>query len=122
MNWIWVAIGGAIGTSLRYAVSVVSKSLWPGSTRLVFPWATLIINIVGSYLIGRVMAHHQAGTLTEGQRLLLTTGVLGGFTTFSAFSLESITMLGQHRLSAAILYVLLSISLGLLACYVGQQS
>jgi fluoride exporter len=102
-----VALGGAVGSVLRYAVSVQGV-LWFG---LHFPWGTLAVNVVGSAAIGALGAL----PLPQEARLLLITGLLGGFTTFSAFSLE--TELLWHRAPLmALLYVGSSLTLGLAAC------
>jgi CrcB protein len=102
-----VALGGAVGSVLRYLVSVQSV-LWFG---LHFPWGTLAVNVIGSAAIGVLGAL----PLPQEARLLLITGLLGGFTTFSAFSLE--TELLWHRAPwTAVLYVAASLVLGLTAC------
>jgi fluoride exporter len=102
-----VALGGALGSVLRYAVSVQGV-LWFG---LHFPWGTLAVNVIGSAGIGALGAL----PLPQEARLLLITGLLGGFTTFSALSLE--TQLLWHRSPPlALLYVGLSLALGLAAC------
>src|SRR5690606_20926457 len=105
-----VALGGAIGASLRYLVSVTTMRLiGPG-----FPWATLTVNVVGSFLMGVLV-----GVLSQkgGMRLapFLMTGVLGGFTTFSAFSLDVLTLFERGAMMQAALYALASVGLSLLA-------
>jgi CrcB protein len=99
-----VALGGAAGSALRHLVSVAAlAALGPA-----FPWGTLAVNILGSAAIGVA-----AGAGLEGPaRLLLVTGFLGGFTTFSAFSLETGLLLERHPALAA-LYVAASVLLGL---------
>jgi CrcB protein len=101
-----VAAGVALGSVARYLASVAAlAALGPA-----FPWGTLAVNVVGSAAIGIV-----AGVGIEGQgRLLLVTGFLGGFTTFSAFSLEAGTMLERSPPLAA-LYVVASVGLGIMA-------
>lgn len=101
-----VALGGAIGSVARHLVSVAAfATLGPA-----FPWGTLAVNILGSAAIGVA-----AGMGIEGQhRLLLVTGVLGGFTTFSAFSLET-GALYERSPPLAVLYVVASVTLGLAA-------
>lgn len=101
-----VAAGGALGSVLRYLVSLGSLALLgPG-----FPWGTLAVNVVGSALIGAAAA---AG-LEGPARLLVVTGILGGFTTFSAFSLET-GVLFERSPALAALYVAASVGLGLCA-------
>lgn len=101
-----VAAGGAAGSVLRHLVALALPAAAGG-----FPWATLAVNLAGSAAIGAAAALCVQGDL----RLLLVTGLLGGFTTFSAFSLEAVTLLGRHPALAA-LYVLASLVLGL-ACF-----
>ncbi len=105
-----VAVGGAVGSVLRYLTSVAALE-WLGAA---FPWGTLAVNAIGSLVIGAM-----AGADVEGSaRLLLVTGVLGGFTTFSAFSLEA-TMLWERAPALSIAYVAASIILGGLFCLGG---
>ena len=107
---IMVAIGGAAGSVLRYLTSVLALA-WLGPA---FPWGTLAVNAIGSFIIGAL-----AGADVEGgARLLLVTGFLGGFTTFSAFSLEA-TMLWDRAPGLSIAYVAASIILGGALCLAG---
>jgi len=100
-----VALGGALGSVLRYLLSLaLNGTTFPWA----FPWGTLAVNILGSAAIGAL-----AG-LEGGPRLLLVTGLLGGFTTFSAFSLET-GLLFERSPPLAALYVALSVTLGLAA-------
>ncbi len=95
-----VAAGGAAGSLLRHLVSLALAPAGSG-----FPWATLLVNVLGSAAIG-------AAAGLEGQaRLLVVTGFLGGFTTFSAFSLEAVTLFGRSP-ALAVLYSGLSLGLG----------
>ena len=109
-----VALGGALGASARYLASVATMRLvGPG-----FPWATLAVNIAGSALMGAlvvVLAQRDATRLAP----FLVTGVLGGFTTFSAFSLEAFTLYERGQIVAAAAYVGLSVVLSLLGLALG---
>lgn len=110
-----VAAGGATGSVLRYLVSVASVE-WFGTG---FPWGTLAVNVIGSAAIGVCGALGVSGEW----RLLLVTGLLGGFTTFSAFSLET-GLLWERHPGLAALYVGASLTLGLAAfalCYFGLR-
>ncbi len=101
-----VALGGAAGSVLRYLVSVAALAVLGPA----FPWGTLAVNILGSAAIGVAAASGIEGH----QRLLLVTGFLGGFTTFSAFSLEAVTLHERSPL-LAVVYVAASVGLGLAA-------
>jgi len=113
-----VALGGGIGALLRYQLGRLMTS-WLGTQAIsVFPWATLAVNALGSVLMGLLagwLARHGPG-MNEGgdqMRLLLGVGLLGGFTTFSAFSLELTMLLQRGQVMIALLYVMLSVSLGI---------
>ncbi|MBT2134584.1 fluoride efflux transporter CrcB [Croceibacterium sp. LX-88] len=115
-----VALGGAIGSVLRYQVGR-GVTHWLGvQTVTAFPWATLIINVVGSMAMGLLagwLARH--GESGEPMRLLLGVGVLGGFTTFSAFSLEMMVLVERGQAGSAFAYAAISVLAGLTALYVG---
>lgn len=112
MNYLLVAVGGALGALSRYQIS----SWW--ATYLQAPgWGgTLCVNAVGGFLIGLFMAlSHQYGVGWGGWSLLLITGFCGGFTTFSTFSYELFRLLTEGSYLTALLYVTLSVLLALLA-------
>jgi CrcB protein len=108
-----VGAGSFFGGMARYYLSGIGSHILPA---LRFPFGTFCVNILGCLLIGVA-----AGFFGEQQvvRLLLITGVLGGFTTFSAFGLESVTLLQEGRLSIAMVYILLSVIVCLLAVWGG---
>ena len=113
--YLLVAIGGAIGSVLRYGTGVAVGSVW----RDPFPLGTLLINIVGSLVMG-LFVGLMARTLPAWQndaRLFFAVGVLGGFTTFSSFSLDAITMIERGDLWPAIIYVVVSVIGGLFALW-----
>lgn len=116
--FILACVGGALGAGGRYLVSVgVVRWLGVAAT---FPWATLIVNIVGSFLMGvliEALALRFAGS--PELRTFLATGVLGGFTTFSAFSMDVASLVGRKEQSLAVLYIAGSVGLSILALYVG---
>ena len=91
-GFLLVAAGGAVGASARYAATLLMR---PGSGT--FPWYTLGVNVVGSFLLGLLMALLPEGDAGERLRLLLGVGVLGGFTTFSAFSVDALTLAQQQE-------------------------
>ena len=109
-----VAFGGALGACGRYAVSLLP---WTGR----FPLATLLTNLLGALLIGFVAGLSGQGRLTKQWTLFWKTGVCGGFTTFSTFSLESMALLEKRRFGAAGLYMILSAALCLAGVALGQR-
>jgi fluoride exporter len=115
-NMVAVAVGAAVGANLRYLIS-----LW-AAQRLgaAFPYGTLIINVVGCLVIGVLLtlAAYRL-TLSEPIRLLLVTGLLGGFTTFSSFGWETYALIVAGDWRAAGLYVAGSVVLGLLGVFLG---
>ena len=107
-----VALGGALGASARHGVNLgAARLLGPG-----FPWATLGVNVAGSFLIGLLVA--ALGRDSAWAPFLLT-GLLGGFTTFSAFSLDAVALLQKGQGGAAAAYVLASVLLSLAALVAG---
>ena len=120
LNVLLIALGGAAGTSLRYAVSIALQK--PGGPH--FPFSTLLINVSGCFAIGllaTLLGPGGAAPMREGHRLALLVGVLGGYTTFSAFGLETLGLLRAGMAGTAALYVTLSNLLGLLAVWLGWR-
>jgi fluoride exporter len=113
---LWVAAGGAIGSALRYSVNV-----WSGRTLGAdFPWATLIVNVVGCFCMGMLIgAIALKLSVTNDMRAFLTTGILGGFTTFSAFSLDFAALIERKAYMPAMVYGAASVVLSLAAIFVG---
>ena len=111
---IQVALGGAIGASARYLTGIAATRLLGKG----FPWGTLTVNVLGSFLMGVLVV---ALLHLNGNRYapLLITGVLGGFTTFSAFSLDAITLYERGEVAPAILYVGASVLLSIAALFAG---
>ncbi|MEC9104631.1 MAG: fluoride efflux transporter CrcB [Pseudomonadota bacterium] len=109
-----VALGGAIGASARYLTGVAALRLMgPG-----FPWGTLVVNVIGSFLMGAIvilLAELSANRFAP----LLMTGLLGGFTTFSAFSLDAVTLWERGEAMQAATYVVASVVLSLAALMAG---
>ncbi|MBP1182950.1 fluoride efflux transporter CrcB [Methylobacterium sp. PvR107] len=116
MNFLIVFLGAGVGGAIRHGINLATSRLLPGVT---FPVATLFINVLGSFLMGIIAESFVLrGSGGHPLRLLLTTGVLGGFTTFSTFSLDAITLYERGQTGAAFAYVLASVIaalLGLLA-------
>ena len=114
-DWILVATGGAIGATARHFASKAALVLLPAT----FPWGTYLINITGCIAMGVVAGLGGAGSVSPSTRLFLATGVLGGYTTFSAFGLEAHILLSNGRSTAAVGYVLGQLVLGVLGVYLG---
>lgn len=113
---ILVGLGGAIGSVLRFLTSVLVAKYWSG----LFPLATFGVNVVGCFVIGLLLGLlEQRAVLDDRLRLLLITGFCGGFTTFSAFAGENINFLQRQHYGFAILYIVVSVLLGLLAVWLG---
>lgn len=116
-----VALGGAFGAVLRYQLGR-AMTAWLGPAAMgVFPWATLAVNSVGSLLMGFLAGWlaFRGGEGGEQLRLLLGVGLLGGFTTFSAFSLEMVLLIERGQLLFAALYAFLSMALGITGLMAG---
>jgi CrcB protein len=116
----YVALGGAIGSLLRYQTGR-GLTQWLGAQAITtFPWATLTVNVLGSLAMGVLagfLARHGHGG--EQWRLFIGVGVLGGFTTFSSFSLEMMMLIERGQPLQALTYVLVSVLAGLSALYIG---
>ncbi|HXA96120.1 MAG TPA: fluoride efflux transporter CrcB [Candidatus Dormibacteraeota bacterium] len=115
-RFIWICFGGAVGTGARYLLGgFVARVAGPD-----FPYGTLLINVLGSFLIGVVQ---QVGLSTlmipDTVRLVLAVGVMGGFTTYSSFSYETVKLVETGSWSAAGAYVVLTTTLCLVGCVMG---
>lgn len=108
MNWILVACGGAIGACSRYALG-----MYIAKPTDIFPWPTWWINIIGCVLAGMLFALTlRFPVLQQEARLLLMVGILGGFTTFSSFGLETFVLLKQGQVMIALSYAVSSLMVG----------
>ena len=118
MVWVAIAVGGALGSVARHGVNVLVHSRWP---MMRFPLATMIVNIAGCLLIGLlaglIMSERIAPRLYW--REFVFVGILGGFTTFSTFGLDTITLARTHALTPALWNVVGQVVLGLLAVQAG---
>lgn len=118
---VYVAVGGALGSALRYGLNRWLTQLFGDA----LPWGTIVINIVGSYVIGLATAFFggTAGALTPIEmRQFVLVGVCGGFTTFSSFSLQTLTLLQTGQPVRAIVNVVASVVLCLLAVWLGHSA
>lgn len=109
---LWVAAGGAVGSAARYLVSAALN-------RRDAPWGTVVVNLAGSLLLGLVIGWYEARGTDSAARLAIGVGVLGGFTTFSAWTVETIDLLSRDRFLPALLNVGGPLALGLLAAAAG---
>tara|TARA_R110002072_G_scaffold109333_3_gene236591 strand:- start:94 stop:471 length:378 start_codon:yes stop_codon:yes gene_type:complete len=117
MNMIFaVALGGALGATGRFLIGkAMLRIMGPG-----FPWGTLSVNIIGSFAIGLIVTLLASRyNLSHSWQGFLVTGILGGFTTFSAFSLEVGLMVERHEITQAALYGLGSLFFGVAALFMG---
>jgi CrcB protein len=113
----YVALGGAIGSLARYGMG----SWIQVRAGAEFPWGTFAVNGLGSLLIGIVLGYLTAVDAFPGPRLFLVVGVLGGFTTFSTFSYEVVTLLQSGGWGRAALYAAGTMALGVVAVFIGMQ-
>ncbi len=113
---LWVAIGGAIGSAARYGANVWSGRLL-GSE---FPWHTFLVNVLGCFVMGALVELMALKlNVSNDTRAFLTTGILGGFTTFSAFSLDFALLVERKTYAAAAAYGVGSVAFSLIAVFAG---
>ena len=112
---IVVGAGSFIGGGLRYLVSQFIQ----GRILSSFPFGTFGVNIIGCLLIGLVYGLSERGNVSAEWRLFLATGILGGFTTFSAFSFETVTLIRDGQFWYALAYICLSVMVGVVATFIG---
>jgi CrcB protein len=116
MNYLLVFIGGGLGSTLRHTINVLSARLLGTA----FPYHTFIINITGSLVMGLVAGYLAfKGGASQPWRLFLMTGILGGYTTFSAFSLDTALLYERGAIGLAALYVLGSVVLSIAGLFAG---
>ena len=113
---LWIGLGGFLGANLRYLVQTWSAARWGSS----FPYGTLIANVTGSLILGFIVTlATQRVALSPNWRLFLTVGVLGGYTTFSSFTVETLALIETGRWTASGVYLVGSVLLGLAGAYLG---
>lgn len=110
-----IGLGSFIGGILRYLLSQVIQT----KAEFIFPLGTFCVNIIGSFAIGLIFALAAKGDISKEFQLFLATGVLGGFTTYSAFSNETFSLLRDGHFAYALIYILAIITIGLLATFLG---
>lgn len=117
MKWIGlIALAGMVGTLLRYGVGSYMQRAGEG-----FPWSTLLVNVIGSLILGFVYKHYAGSPDREQLRLVLAVGFCGAFTTFSAFSLETARLMEGGQWGRASAYILASVVLSVAATFGGFQ-
>jgi len=118
MGFLIVFLGGGFGAALRHGVNLASARLLGTA----FPYATLFENVTGSLVMGLLAAYFAfKGDASQHWRLFLTTGILGGYTTFSAFSLDAVLLWERGAYSAAAAYVAASVAMSLMGLVGGLQ-
>ena len=111
----FVFVGGGLGAVARFLIATLAVQRFGTA----FPWGTLVINVLGSFLIGIVIALAGVRLVSPDARLFLAVGVLGGFTTFSTFSYDTLTLINDGAVLQASLYAAGSVIAGLLAAFIG---
>jgi CrcB protein len=116
MGYLIVFLGGGVGAALRHGINMASlRAFGPG-----FPYGTLLINISGSFIMGLVAGYFAfKGDASQHWRLFLTTGILGGYTTFSAFSLDAALLYERSEAGLAAVYVLASVVVSITGLFAG---
>jgi len=116
MGYLVVFLGGGIGAAMRHGINLAVARLLGTA----FPYGTLLINVTGSLIMGLVAAYFAfKGDTSQHWRLFLTTGILGGYTTFSAFSLDAALLYERGEVGLATLYVVASVVLSILGLFAG---
>lgn len=116
MNYVLVFVGGGLGATLRHVINMTCARCMGAA----FPWGTFIINITGSTVMGLIAGYlAYKGEASQPWRLFLMTGILGGYTTFSAFSLDTAVLYERGELGLALAYVLGSVVLSIAGLFAG---
>jgi CrcB protein len=115
MEYLWVGLGGGLGAIARFGVGQIASERWGAA----LPHGTFLVNVTGSFAIGLIFTLLLDREADPVWRLLVVTGFLGGYTTFSSYSFELVTLIATGRLGWAALYLVASNLLGLTACVAG---
>jgi CrcB protein len=116
MVYLIVFLGGGLGAALRHGINVAAARAFGTA----FPYSTFFINVTGSFVMGLVAGYFAfKGDASQHWRLFLTTGILGGYTTFSAFSLDAVLLYERGEIGSALFYVVGSVVLALLGLMLG---
>ena len=115
MNWLLVACGGAIGACLRYGAGLIFFKPYS-----LFPWTTWYVNLFGCFLAGVFFAFTQRYPILQNEtRLFFMVGILGGFTTFSSFGLETFQLIRNGHIPIALAYTVSSVVIGVICLVIG---
>jgi len=116
LNYLLVFVGGGLGSTLRHTINIFSQR-WLGTA---FPYHTFIINITGSTVMGLIAGYLAfKGEASQPWRMFLMTGILGGYTTFSAFSLDAVLLYERGEIALALFYVVGSVVLSIAGLFAG---
>ena len=116
--FLFVALGGALGASCRYGIGVAAAHFGSGQ----FPWGTFTVNVVGSFVLGVLVALMTFSWSPSAEmRAFVVVGVLGGFTTFSAYSLEVVLLMERDRLPLAAVFMLGTVGLSVIGLFAGMR-
>jgi fluoride exporter len=116
MGYLIVFLGGGVGAALRHGINLASAR----TLGTAFPYGTLLVNVTGSFVMGLVAAYFAfKGDASQHWRLFLTTGILGGYTTFSAFSLDAALLYERGETGLAALYVIASVAISIAGLFAG---
>lgn len=117
-NILLVGLGGGIGSIARYLCYKLAERIYPQS----FPWGTFFVNLSGCFLIGLLWGlQFRSSSSNDEWKLFAMVGICGGFTTFSAFSVEGIELIKQNKTGLFLLYAIGSVATGLLATWIGMR-
>jgi fluoride exporter len=116
MIWLYIALFGALGSVSRYALGLWARN----HLGLAFPWGTLLVNMIGSLVLGFVVTLALSGRVSDHARLAVAVGFCGAFTTFSTFELEVMNALLEGKNGLAVGYVIASLVLGFAAVWLGR--
>lgn len=119
MIWVYIAIGGALGSVFRY-MTILATERFLGHA---FPYGTLTVNVLGALVMGMVVGyiHHLNPDSNPQIKSFILVGLLGGYTTFSSFSLDALTMIQNDQIASLMLYITVSVGLSLLGIWSGYQ-
>ena len=117
MTVVWVGIAGGLGSAARYLVGI-GAGRWFGAR---FPYGTLAVNVIGSIAIGVLFALAAARQFDSRTQIVIATGFLGGFTTYSAFAYDSLLLLERRSVAAFALYVGVTLVAGIVGCWLGVK-